>query len=294
MRVGSFGPEIGGVSRGRGYRPPRVALDSKRSDSTPALEVSAVCAAYDGKRVLQDVDLRLHAGELVAVLGANGAGKSTLVRVLAGTLRPERGSVRLQGDALTALARPAVARRVAVVPQESEVAFGFSVRQVVAMGRAPHQRGLLLASASDDRIVDEVLERCDLTGLSARRVSELSGGERRRVTIARALAQEAPILLLDEPAAHLDVKHALDLFDLVRGQIRERNVACLAVMHDLSHAARFADRVVLLSGGSVVAQGSVEEAMREEVLRRVFGVSIAVGRDPASGARYFLPGSGDA
>lgn len=260
------------------------------SSTAPALEAEKVAAGYRDRPVLDGVSLTAKAGELVAVVGPNGAGKSTLVRVLSGTLTPSAGRVRVGGRPLAELDRRGISREIAVVPQESDVAFGFSVRQVVMMGRAPHQSGLLLPSDRDEQAVEEALERCELGALVERPVSELSGGERRRVTIARAFAQDTPVLILDEPAAHLDVRHAAMVGDLAREAVDGRGVACVAVMHDLASAARIADRVVLLIGGRVRADGPPGEVLSSGLLSEVFGLPIRVGTDPEDGQRYFLPG----
>lgn len=260
------------------------------SETSVVLEADQVSAGYPGRPVLDRISLEARAGELLAVLGPNGAGKSTLVRVLSGTLAPSAGRVLLRGRPLSELRRREIAREIAVVPQESDVSFGFSVRQVVMMGRAPHQTGLLLASGEDESIVRDALERCELVELAERPISELSGGERRRVTIARALCQRAGAMILDEPAAHLDVRHAAAVGELARRAVDERGVACVAVMHDLAAAARFADRVVLLQAGQVRARGVPDEVLRPELLAETYGVPIRVGADPEDGQRYFLPG----
>jgi iron complex transport system ATP-binding protein len=252
------------------------------------LEARGVSAGYPGRRVLRELDFSAFAGELVAIVGPNGAGKSTLVRVLAGTLPVTAGEVRLFGRRLDKLARRDIARRLAVVPQESDVAFGFSVRQVVMMGRAPHQSGLLLARPEDEQAVDSALDRVDLGAIADRPVGELSGGERRRVVIARALAQRAELLLLDEPTAHLDMRHAVELYETARREVEQRKVLCVAVMHDLAAAARWADRAVLMVDGSVRAQGPVDEVLDPALLEPAFDVRLRAGRDPEHGDRYFL------
>jgi iron complex transport system ATP-binding protein len=254
------------------------------------LEAREIVAGYRGRAILSGISLAVPRGEIVAVLGPNGAGKSTLVRVLSGTLAPLSGSVLLNGQDMRALTRGDVARKLAVVPQEGDVAFGFTVHEVTMMGRAPHQSGLMFPSAEDRMIVERALATCDLTELSARPVSELSGGERRRVVIARALAQAPDVLLLDEPAAYLDVRHAVALYELWRRQASEQGIACVAIMHDLNAVARWADRVVLLKNGQIRANGRVDETMVPELLAEVFDVPLRVGIDPADGARYFLPG----
>lgn len=258
--------------------------------ASPALELRGVSASYGhGIQALEDVSLAVRAGEICAVLGPNGAGKSTLVRVLSGTLKPDRGTISIFGEDLTALDRRAIARRVAVVPQSVEVSLGFTVREVVMMGRAPHQGTWMRASKADEEAVEKAIEACDLTALRDRPVSNLSGGEQKRAAIARALAQEAKVLLLDEAGAHLDVKHSIAVHEVVHKEVEERGLACVAVLHDLNVAAQYADRVALLKGGKLLAHGSVEEVMTYARLKDVFEAELYVGVNELDNARYFLP-----
>jgi len=254
------------------------------------LEAIDVSAGYPNRdSVLFDVRLCLKGSGVVAILGANGSGKSTLVKVLTGLLPPTRGNVRLFGQDLNRVSRREIARRIAVVPQQVVVAFDFRVREVVMMGRAPHQGAMLAPSAHDHRIVDEILERTDLVELAAQRVRELSGGEQMRVAIARALAQQPDILVLDEATAHLDIRHAVAVHALVRREVRDRGLSCLTVLHDLSQAAQNADHIVLLKSGRVLAQGPVPEVMTYRLLRETFGVDLYVGVNELDGTRYFVP-----
>lgn len=253
------------------------------------LVARAVSAGWGADDVLRDVSFEAAPGQLLVVLGPNGAGKSTLVRVLAGLLPPRRGQVVLDGTDLASLSRAAVARRVAVVPQTNHVAEGFSVREVVAMGRAPHQSGWLRLAGADAAVVERALVACELTDLAQRDVATLSGGEQQRVSIARALAQQADVLLLDEPAAHLDVRHVLSTFELVGREIAERSLVAVAVLHDLNVAAQFGDRILLMRAGGVVAHGTVEEVMTYRRLKEVFEAELFVGVNELDGARYFLP-----
>jgi iron complex transport system ATP-binding protein len=235
------------------------------------------------------VDLRVAAGEIVCVLGPNGAGKTTLVRVASGLLPPRRGEVRLLGEPLASRSRANVARVLAVVEQMQEIAGSFTVRDVVAMGRAPHQGGWMRATADDERIIDEALVRCDLRDLATRPARALSGGEQKRVAVARALAQEPKVLLLDEPGAFLDVRHQLDLYELLATEVKERSLACLVVMHDLNVAAQFADRIVLMKSGGVVADGRVADVMTWKTLKETFDADLYCGVNDLTGARFFLP-----
>jgi iron complex transport system ATP-binding protein len=250
---------------------------------------AAVRAGGERSRPLDGVSLAVNSGEFVCLLGPNGAGKSTLLRVMAGTLAPVRGEVLLFGKDLATLDRQEIARSIAVVPQQSDVAWAFAVRDVVTMGRAPHQRGWMVATTEDRRVVSEVIEQCDLTALAERQVAELSGGEQRRVAIARALAQRPKVLLLDEPGAFLDIKHQVALCDLLAEIVQEREVACIAAMHDLNVAAQYATRVALAKKGRLVGVGSVTEVMTEAKLGEVFETELYAGLIDATKTKFFIP-----
>jgi iron complex transport system ATP-binding protein len=258
-----------------------------------AIELRDVTARYPeaGGRdaPLVEATLTVDAGELAVVLGPNGAGKSTLLRVLAGTLVPEHGEARLFGEPLATMNRRAVARVVAVVAQREEVSFGFTVREVVGMGRAPHQGTWMRATEADQAIVDEALALCDLGAFAERRVAELSGGEQKRVAIARAFAQKPRVLLLDEPSAFLDVRHEIDLYERLAEQVTKHRVACVAVMHDLNVAAQYASRVILVKSGRIVASGKVEEVMTYARLKETFDADLYCGVNELTGVRFFLP-----
>ena len=238
---------------------------------------------------LREVDLSVGAGELVCVLGPNGAGKTTLVRVASGLLGVTGGDVQLLGRDVAALSRAEVARGLAVVEQQQELLMGFTVREVVAMGRAPHQGAWMRPTERDEVIIGEALERCDLVALERRPAHALSGGEQKRVAIARALVQEPKVLLLDEPGAFLDVRHQLDLYELLANEVKGRKLACLVVMHDLNVAAQFADRIVLMKEGRVVAAGTVEEVMTWKTLKETFDTDLYCGVNDLTGTRFFLP-----
>ncbi|MBI2395129.1 MAG: ABC transporter ATP-binding protein [Deltaproteobacteria bacterium] len=247
-------------------------------------------AAYGAREVLHGVDLDVRAGEVLAIVGPNGAGKTTLLRALSGVVPPTAGEVLLDERPLSALSRQEIARVIAVVPQDVPRAPGFTVREVVAMGRAPHQDAWLRERRGDVVAVDAALERCGLGALAARPFDDLSGGERKRVLVAQALSQSARVLLLDEPSAFLDLRHAVTVFELAREEA-SRSVAVAAIVHDLSLAARFADRVALLVDGAVLSVGPPAEVLEEAKLGAAFGVRIrrlsdqgtfAFAPDPAS------------
>ena len=254
----------------------------------PIVDVRGVSFAYGGARALSDVSLAARAGEFVGLLGPNGAGKSTLVRLVAGLLAPEAGAVRLAGlDPWTA-SRRTVAQVCALVPQEPRVAWPFTVREAVMMGRSPHQGLLALPTRFDRGAVDGALEACDLVKLAERRLDALSGGERRRVFFARALAQEPRVLLLDEPTAFLDLGHQVAAMRMAR--LAARGGLCVvAVLHDLNLAAATCDRVVILSAGRVVAEGAPAEVLTAERVREVWDVPVWRGENGVTGAAVVLP-----
>jgi iron complex transport system ATP-binding protein len=262
-------------------------------ESSLPLQTKGVFAGYGADRhrsqptVLGDITLSISEGELVVVIGPNGAGKSTLLRVFSGVLRPSAGRALLFGEDLAHLSRLDVARRLAFVSQASEVAFGYRVEQVVLMGRSPHQGSLQRAMSTDVDAAHDAMAKTGIASLANRSVSELSGGERKLVALARAFAQRPSVLLLDEPSAHLDPRHGVELFELVASEVRQRGLACVAVAHDLNLAAAFADRIVLLHEGRVMASGKVDEVMTPARLRSVFGDELHV--ESTVNGRYFVP-----
>jgi iron complex transport system ATP-binding protein len=252
-----------------------------------AVGLEAGYALPEGRRreVLRGVSLSLARGELVALLGTNGSGKTTLLRCFAGTLVPSAGDVLFDGRSVVGWRREALARRVAVLPQQLELPGGFRVAELVAMGRAPHARRLFGSTAEDEAAVERALNDADATELADRLVEELSGGERQRLLVAMALAQEPELLLLDEPTVHLDLSHQVALLGAIRRLRARRGLTVLAVLHDLNLAAAFAPRVAVLEAGRVVADGSPLEVLTPELVRRVFGVPVDEART-AAGRRH--------
>ncbi len=241
-------------------------------------EVRDLLFRYPGgeRPALADVSLSFVEGRHVCVVGPNGAGKSTLLRLLLGLLRPDRGEVRLHGRPVRAWPRRELARRVGVVSQDRPPDFPLGVRGFVEMGRHPHLRPWDRLGRRDRETVDRALARTRLEDLAERPISALSGGELQRAKLARALAQDPGLLLLDEPTAHLDLGHAMQLFALVDRLVREEGLSAVSVTHDLHLAARFADRLVLLAEGRVVADGGTAEVLAPEPLQRAFGWPVEV------------------
>lgn len=230
---------------------------------------------------LVDVDFALASGALRALLGPNGSGKTTLLKILAGILPPARGVVKYQDTDLKKMSRREIARRIALVPQELNLQFSFTVRQMVMLGRTPHSRALGGPSKHDREIVERVMDMTAIAAMRDRVITELSGGEQQRVVIAMALAQEPQILILDEPTVHLDINHQIEILDLVRKLNRERGLTVLATMHDLNLAALYFDDIVLLERGRIAAQGAPAAVLEPERIRAIFNARVLVQPHPA-------------
>jgi len=252
-----------------------------------ALGFRDVAVAIGGREVLSGVTLTVAPGEVVGLAGPNGAGKTTLFRVATRVLRPDRGQVTVAGDAIAGLSRRELARRVAVVPQDVTVPFPFRAGEVVLMGRVPYQRGLGFESREDIDRAQAALAAVGIEALADRSMLELSGGERQLVLVARALAQEPEVLLLDEPTAHLDLRHRTIVLERVR-DFASRGGSALVVSHDLTLAARSCERLALLGAGTLRACGVPAEVLRPDVLREVFGVEAEVLAAP-DGAPLVIP-----
>ena len=254
----------------------------------PLLEASGVHVELGGQAILRNVDVTVRRGEVVGLVGPNGAGKSTLLRVVTGMLRPSAGAVAIEGDALGALARRELAMRVAVVQQLPEAPPTMRVRDLVVLGRHPHLGLLARESRHDFDVVAEAMRRAGCDRFADRELGSLSGGERRRAFIARALAQEATLLLLDEPTSNLDAHAQVEILELV-ADLAAGGSGVLLIVHDLTLAAAYCDRVVLLDRGEVVAEGPPSEVVTSEHVQRVYGSGVAVLPHPVSGAPVVIP-----
>lgn len=254
----------------------------------PIVAVEGVRFAYGARAAVDGVSFSARQGEFVGLLGPNGAGKSTLIRLVAGLLAPTGGTVRLGGLDPHAAPRRQVAQVCALVPQEPRLDWPFTVREAVMMGRAAHQGLLAIPGRFDTGAVEGAIDACDLRHLADRRVDALSGGERRRVFFARALAQEPRVLLLDEPTAFLDLSHQVATMELAR--VAARGGLCVvAVLHDLNQAAAACDRLVVMGDGRVVAEGPPAEVLTADRVREVWGVPVWRGENGATGAPIVLP-----
>jgi iron complex transport system ATP-binding protein len=253
------------------------------------LEVHRLHVNYRDRAVLQDVNLHVVPGEVLAVIGPNGAGKTTLIRAISGVQPIQAGMILVGGQDLTSVSPQCKARLLAVVPQARQLPEDFTVVNTVLLGRTPYLNWLGSAGENDYALAQSAMELTQLTQLANRRVGELSGGEQQLVLLARALAQDAPLLLLDEPTTYLDLQHQSTLLNLVRRLAVEKRLAVLMVLHDLNLAGLYADRVVILVGGKVFAAGSPTEVITAQNLAEIYRIPVSVITHPEYGTPLVLP-----
>lgn len=256
--------------------------------SPSRLHAADLRVGYDDRVIIEDLSVEIPDGSFTVIVGPNASGKSTLLRALSRLLRPTHGAVLLDGHDVREMGGKEFARELGLLPQESIAPEGITVVDLVARGRFPYQRLFRQWSDEDERAVREALEATQLLELSTRPVEALSGGQRQRVWIAMALAQETPILLLDEPTTYLDLAHQLEVLELCT-RLHRQGRTLVAVLHDLNQAARYASHLVAMSSGAVAAQGTPREVVTEEIVHRVFGVRARVIDDPESHTPMVIP-----
>jgi iron complex transport system ATP-binding protein len=245
--------------------------------------------AYDQRVIVDGLSVDIPDGHVTAIVGANACGKSTLLRALARLLKPHRGRVLLDGQEIHSIKTKEVARRLGLLPQSPIAPEGITVGDLVARGRSPHQKLLQQWSEHDEAAVIAALTATNTIDLADRAVDELSGGQRQRVWIAMALAQETPILLLDEPTTFLDIAHQIEVLDLVADLNERRAATVVMVLHDLNHACRYAHHVIAMNGGAIAAAGAPGDVITAELVREVFGLECIVVDDPVSGTPMVVP-----
>ncbi|WP_411720142.1 ABC transporter ATP-binding protein [Mycetocola sp.] len=253
------------------------------------LAAQGLSLSYDGRAVIADLDLTVPDGEVTVIVGANACGKSTLLRGVARLLRPSAGIITLDGKETSSYPAKEFARIIGILPQSPIAPEGITVADLVGRGRYPHQGLFRQWSSADDSAVAEAMQATSTSDLAGRRVEDLSGGQRQRVWIAMALAQDPDILLLDEPTTFLDVTHQIELLDLLTELNRSRRSTIVMVLHDLNLAARYADHLVVMSAGEVVANGTPEDILTADLVRRAFGLESRIIPDPVCGSPMVIP-----
>jgi iron complex transport system ATP-binding protein len=251
------------------------------------LSINNVSFNYDSK-VLDDVTFTVESGSFLGIIGPNGSGKTTLLKIISKILKPSAGAVFISGNDVNSLSTKEVARKVGVVSQES-AAYPFMVFEVVLMGRTPHLGRFQKESENDFEIVENAMKLTETWKFKDKLITELSGGEKQKVVIARALAQEPEVLLLDEPTSHLDINHQIAILDLVKELCTGRNITVVSVFHDLNMAAKYCDSLILLNEGKIIIAGAPEVVLTHENIKKVFGIEVSVNRHPLTNSIYVIP-----
>ncbi|MGD1851956.1 MAG: ABC transporter ATP-binding protein [Cyanophyceae cyanobacterium] len=254
-----------------------------------ALTTRSLTLAYDGNTIIQGLNLAVPKGQMTALVGPNGCGKSTLLRGMAKLLKPQNGTVYLEGDAIATLPTKVLAKRLGILPQSPSAPEGLTVRELVAQGRYPQQSWKQQWTREDEQQVEGAIATTDLHDLANRALDSLSGGQRQRAWIAMALAQDADTVLLDEPTTYLDLAHQLEVLDLLHELNVQRGKTIVMVLHDLNQACRYADQIIALRSGSVYGQGKPAEVMTENLVQDVFGLKSRIIPDPVVGTPLCVP-----
>ncbi|MFE3587241.1 ABC transporter ATP-binding protein [Streptomyces niveus] len=268
-----------------------TSIGTSTGTGTGRLRARELTLAYDDRTVVHDLELAVPDGRVSVIVGPNACGKSTTLRALGRLLKPKSGSVLLDGEELARIPTRKIAQSIGLLPQSPIAPEAITVADLVSRGRQPHQHWWQQWSEEDERAVTEAMARTDVTDLAERSVDELSGGQRQRVWIAMALAQETDLLLLDEPTTFLDIAHQVEVLDLVRRLNHEQGRTVVIVLHDLNQAARYADHLVAMKSGRIVAEGHPGEIVTAELVREVFGLESVVVPDPVTGSPLVVPGA---
>jgi iron complex transport system ATP-binding protein len=252
------------------------------------LNIGGITGGYYNQTVIKNISLEVKRGEFLGIIGPNGSGKSTLLKLISRVLTPEKGEIRLEDKDITQMDRKDFSRKVAFVPQDTLIAFAFSVWEIVLMGRIPHLGRLQFESKNDFLIAENALRLTDVSYLRQKDIDELSAGERQRVIIAKALTQEPMLLLLDEPTSHLDIGHQIQILDLLKRLNREKNLTIVIVLHDLNLASEYCDRLILINKGEVFKQGPVEEVLTYQNIEEVYNTTVIVRDNPVTKKPFVL------
>lgn len=249
----------------------------------PIVRVKEIGFRYTDEWVLENISFEIKNGEFLGIIGPNGSGKTTLLKIINRILVPQEGSIWIGDINIDEIKRNALARTIAVVPQDSPMTFPFSVEEIVLMGRAPHLGKLRFEGKKDYEIARGAMEMTDTLSFADRSINELSGGEKQRILIARALAQQPQIILLDESTAFLDIKHQIDFFDLTKTLNKKQGLTVISVTHDINLASLYCDRIILLNAGNIHCMGTPDEVITESNIKAVYETDVLVDRNPQTG-----------
>ncbi len=253
------------------------------------LEIRNLNFTYGKNPVLREINFSVAAGEFISIIGPNGAGKSTLIKMMDGILKAEQSDILLEGKPISDFSRKELAQRIAYLPQDSKFAFSYTVREVVMMGRFPYLRGVLTYTAEDLQIVREMMTLMEIEQFAERRFNELSGGEKQRVLIASALAQQPRIILLDEPTNALDLHHQIAIYHILKKLQKEQNLTIIVVTHDINLAAQYCERITLMGKGMIIRDDEPKKVLQFNLLQDTFGVKVYIDINPLTDTLYILP-----
>jgi len=253
------------------------------------LEVSGVNFYYGAKRALENVTFTVKESEFFGVIGPNGSGKTTLLRCISGIFKPQSGVVRFNGSNMQNLSKREIAKNIAMVPQSSAINFAFTALEIVMMGRNPHVSRFRMEGQRDCKLAENAMKLTNTEHLASRLINTLSGGEQQRVIIARALAQEPKLMLLDEPTVHLDISHQLGIMELIRKLNKNNGITIIAVFHDLNLAAQYCDRLMLMDDGKIASIGNTHQVLTSENIRKTYHVNVLVKEHPLTSSLYVIP-----
>ena len=254
------------------------------------IQIKNLSFTYENqKNILSDISVDINEGEFVGIIGPNGAGKSTLIKLTAGLLKSNHDNITLSGKDISDYQPKQLAQLLGYIPQKVEMPFGFTVQQIVEMGRFPYLQGIFHQDMDTEQEVDKAMRWMDLTGLRHRLFSTLSGGEQQRAVIASALAQQAKIMLLDEPTSALDLKHQQGIYRILKRLANEENKTIIIVTHDINLAAQFCKRLILMDNGKIVADGPPDQVLQFRLIQQVYGVKVYIDVNPLTKSLYILP-----
>ena len=252
------------------------------------IRINNLCFSFEHE-VLKDININIERGKFYTILGPNGSGKTTLLRILSKSLQMEKGDIFLDGINVAQIKPTLLAKKMAVVPQSTEIEFDFSVQDIVLMGRTPHITRFSSESEKDIKIAINAMKCTNTLQLKNKSINKLSGGEKQRVVVARAIAQDTEIILLDEPISHLDIHHQIEIMNQLRQLNKNKNITIVAVLHDLNIAAAYADHMILMHDGGVYSEGTPVEVLTEDIIKQVYGLEVYITKNPKTGKTFIMP-----